>query len=111
MSSCKSEKENFNQKKWNNYKSGSGSKENRLSMIDDLLKNYIKKGITYKELTDIIGEHENYSNLEKNLIGYELMVDYGWDIDPVKDAKLIIELSQDSIVKKYWIKHWNMFEK
>ncbi|WAC02144.1 hypothetical protein N7U66_04690 [Lacinutrix neustonica] len=108
FSSCDDKKEKFNQEKWDNYKSGIGVEENRLNMVDDLIKNYIQKGMTYKELTNLIGQPENYANLEKNTIGYELIVDYGWDIDPVEDAKLLIEISQDSIVTKFKIEYWNM---
>jgi hypothetical protein len=34
------------------------------------------------------------------------MVDYGWDIDPVKGKTLYIELTNDSIVNDFKLEEW-----
>jgi hypothetical protein len=34
------------------------------------------------------------------------MEDYGWDIDPVETKSLMIELTADSLVQDFNIKHW-----
>jgi len=44
--------------------------------------------------------------LEANTIAYEVMVDYGWDIDPVETKTLIVRFSSDSLYTGSEIKHW-----
>ena len=79
--------------------------DNRESMVQDLMDNHLHKGMTYKELKELIGQPENYANMDANTIAYEIMVDYGWDIDPVESKTLYIELSPDSTVIAYRLKH------
>ena len=79
---------------------------NREHMVRDLMENHLQKGMTFQELTTLIGPPENYSNMDINTVGYEIMVDYGWDIDPVEGKTLYIELSKDSTVIDYSLEHW-----
>ncbi len=62
--------------------------------------------MTYKQLSDLIGKPDNYSNLDSNTIGYGIMEDYGWDIDAVETKTLMIKLTKDSLVLNYKIDHW-----
>lgn len=39
-------------------------------------------------------------------MNYLILEDYGWDIDPVETKTLEIELTEDSIINKYKIEHW-----
>jgi len=79
---------------------------NRESMVNDLMKNHLYKGMSYQELIGLIGKPENFGNLGNNKIGYEIYVDYGWDIDPIKGSNLLIELSKDSTVIGYKLEKW-----
>ena len=75
-------------------------------MAQELMENHLEKGMTYQQLTDLIGEPENIANLKHNTIGYKLMEDYGLDIDPVETKTLMIELTNDSLVQDFKIEHW-----
>ncbi len=79
---------------------------NRESMISDLMENHLRQGMTYQEVVELLGKPENYANIESNTIAYEIMVDYGWDIDPVKGKTLYIELTNDSIIKDFRLEKW-----
>jgi len=70
------------------------------------VKNHLRKGMTYKQLTDLIGSPENYADLDKNTVIYGVMEDFGWDIDPVETKTLKIKLTNDSLVKDYKIELW-----
>lgn len=102
--SCGTEQLDFEKSKWN--ESVDGFYTYRESMAKDLVENHLKKGLTYQQLTDLIGEPENFANLKTNTIGYTLMEDYGWDIDPVETKTLMIEFTADSLVKDFKIEHW-----
>ena len=41
-----------------------------------------------------------------NTIGYEIMVDYGWNIDPQNGKTLFIEFTNDSVVKNFRLDEW-----
>lgn len=104
ISSCAKTDVKFNKQLWN--KNFDGFYEHRENMVNDLLKSHLKKGMTYEELTDLIGEPQNYENLKNNTITYSIMEDYGWDIDPVESKTLNIKLSEDSLVENFEVKHW-----
>ena len=104
LSACGNDQLDFEKAKWN--ETVDGFYKFRESMANDLMKNHLVKGMTYQELTDLIGEPENFANLKENTIGYTLMVYYGWNIDPVETKTLMIELTADSLVQDFNIKHW-----
>jgi hypothetical protein len=62
------------------------------------------KGSTYKELTIQIGEQVRYDDNKDNTY-YSIVVDYGWDIDPVYTKVLSIILNKDLIVTTYEVKN------
>ena len=102
--SCGTEQLDFEKSKWN--ESVDGFYQYRESMAKDLMENHLKKGMTYQQLTNLIGESENFANLKPNTIGYTLMEDYGWDIDPVETKTLMVELTADSLVQDFKVEHW-----
>ncbi|MCB0651254.1 MAG: hypothetical protein KDC85_08265 [Saprospiraceae bacterium] len=104
LSACGNNQLDFEISKWN--ESVDGFYKFRELMTNDLMENHLKKGMTYQEFTDLIGEPENFANLKTNTIGYTLMEDYGWDIDPVETKILLIELTADSLVQDFKIQHW-----
>lgn len=79
---------------------------NRESMVRDLMDNHLHIGMSYTELTELIGKPENYANMKPDVVAYEIMVDYGWDIDPVEGKTLVISLSKDSTITGYKLEHW-----
>lgn len=103
-SACGQQEMKFDKQKWN--KESDGFYEHREDMVNDLLENHLIKGMTYWQLTDLIGIPENYSNLDSNTIAYCIMENYGWDIDPIETKTLMIVLTNDSLVKNYKVEHW-----
>jgi hypothetical protein len=75
----------------------------RMKMVDDLTKNYKLTGIRYTELRQLLGE---YDFKDSASVGYQLVIDYGHDIDPVYSKDLTFELTKDSVVKTWKIIEW-----
>ncbi|MBD1366902.1 hypothetical protein IDJ77_24035 [Mucilaginibacter sp. ZT4R22] len=67
----------------------------REPMLDDLLQHHQIKGLTRKQLIDSLGEPANYD--DTTAMYYEIVTDFGSDIDPVYTKNLVIYLNKDSI--------------
>jgi len=81
-----------------------GSYNQREYMVNDLMRNYLHKGMSYKNIINLIGKPEIDRNDKKNSIGYYLYFD---GIDPVGGKNLIIKLSEkDSTVIDYQVVKW-----
>src|SRR5690606_30358934 len=93
VTACGNQQMEFDKEKWNERDDMFYA--NREKMVTDLMKNHLKTGMTYKEVLNLLGNSENYQNAPPNVIGYEIMVDYGWNIDPQKGKTLYIELTND----------------
>jgi len=76
---------------------------NRDRMLNDLIKNQKLKGLTYRQLIINIGEPEKNVIGDKNLIYYDIVTDYGLDIDPVYIKTLEFKFDRDSIITDYRI--------
>ena len=81
----------------------------RKSMLKDLTTNHQLKGLTYKQLIDLIGEPQ------KNLVGksdeiyYPITTEYGHPTlspDSVGSITLAFKLNKDSIVTDFRIDKW-----
>lgn len=78
----------------------------RERMTDDLMKNYLKKGMTYREVVELLGSADDFQSGPSGSLAYEIMVDYGWNIDPQKGKTLYINLAEDSTVKNWRLEKW-----
>jgi len=76
---------------------------NRDKMLDDLTKNKNLKGLTYRQLIDKIGEPEKNVVGDSNTIYYDIVTDYGYDIDPVYIKTLEFKFDTDSIITDFKI--------
>ena len=72
-------------------------------MIDDLITNHKFIGLTYKQLIDSLGEPETDVNDSGKFLYYDIITDFGGDIDPVYSKTLKIHLDKDSVVTSYKI--------
>lgn len=88
----------FDQIAWSE-KGDLGIYPNREKMLEDLMNNHKLKGLTYKQLIDMLGEPEKYSDEEPNTATYNIVTDYGGNIDPVYIKNLEVKFSVDSVVK------------
>jgi hypothetical protein len=104
LTACNTD-EKFDKTKWL-VQSDIGQYPNRNSMINDLLNNHHLKGLSYKKLIDLIGEPAKNMTGENNEIYYQILTEYGSDIDPVNTKTLIIKLNNDSTIGDFKIDEW-----
>lgn len=102
--SCKARELEFDRSKWNTVEDGFYTY--REQIVNDLIHNHLKKGMSYRELIELVGNPEKNQMEEKHTVGYEIMEDYAWDIDPVETKTLIIRFTNDSLISDYEIEHW-----
>jgi len=101
LSACEN-KIKFEKDRWT-IKGDLGIYPYRSQMLDDLIQNQELKGLTYKQLIDKIGEPEKGYDSDSNSIYYDIVIDYGQDIDPVYVKTLEFNLDRDSIVTDFKI--------
>jgi hypothetical protein len=104
LTSCINQQMDFDKEKWNERDDIFYA--NREKMVNDLMENHLKKGMSYKEVINLLGSSENYQNDTPNTIGYEIMVDYGCNIDPQRGKTLYFEFANDSVVKDIKLEEW-----
>jgi hypothetical protein len=75
----------------------------RNKMVGYLTKNHKLVGLRYSQIIELLGvpQHEDSSR-----ISYQVLHDYGSDIDPIHTKYLSLALSKDSIVTSFKIDEW-----
>lgn len=94
----------FDKEKWN--KKDDIFYDYRESMVKDLMKNHLKERMTYNEVCELLGTSEIFPATPPYTICYEIMVDFGWNIDPQRGKELYIEFTSDSILKEFRLVKW-----
>jgi len=96
----------YNKKKWNEGSWEMEQFEFRDKMLDDLLETHQLKGKSLEELDKLFGDFriDTFENDAK--ICFDIVTDYGWDIDPVYTKDLILSLGKDSLVCKVEVIEW-----
>lgn len=92
----------FDKKLWDEQ-SSEGIHLNRKSMLNDVVENHKIKGQSYNQIIEMLGDS---TGLEDNKLYYNIITDYGWDIDPVYSKDLIITFNRDSIATGFDVKEW-----
>lgn len=101
MYGCKQQMK-FDKEKWG--EGDAGVYPYRDAMLKDLLSRAIK-GMTYKELTELAGEpNRSDDNLDSPY--YDIITDYGSDIDPVYRKTLTVFLNKDSVITSCMVREW-----
>ncbi len=81
-------------------------------MVQDLLDNHKLTGLTTSSVTELLGEEDHVELVERsktegrNYITYQVLEDFGWDIDPVHTKYLVLEFNEDSVVTKVDLLEW-----
>jgi hypothetical protein len=72
-------------------------------MLHDVVTNHKLKGLKYKELVSYLGSADA---VEESKVYYNIIIGYGFDIDPVYTKDLVFTLSPDSVVKSFQVVEW-----
>jgi hypothetical protein len=75
----------------------------RNKMLKDLTTNYKLVGLKHSEIIELLGE-PNFS--DSSSFAYQVIEDYGSDIDPVYTKNLDFEFSKDSMITAFKIEEW-----
>ena len=102
--SCKNDIK-FEKSGWNE-KGDLNSYPNRERMFNDLMKNYKIKGLKYSEIVNLLGEPEIETTSENIIAKYNIVTEYGSDIDPIYVKDLKISLTYDSIAQSCTVTNW-----
>jgi hypothetical protein len=92
----------FNKRLWE-YRDDLGMYPYRKGMLDDVLKTVTIKGRSYSQIVSSLGES---TGLQDGKLYYNIVIDYGSDIDPVYGKDLIILFNNNSIATGYEVKEW-----
>ncbi len=104
LSSCNYNKqEKFDKAKWNKHEDAGQPSIFRNKMLNDLTTNYKLIGFRYMALVELLGE-PNFK--DSNSLGYDIIVEYGNDIDPIYTKTLRFTFSRDSIIKSFKVNEW-----
>jgi hypothetical protein len=104
--SCRDKNIPFNKIGWNESGDGIPCPPLREKMLNDLLHNHKLKGLTYRALVDKLGEPTIFEMGDTNTVSYELVVEYGFDIDPKYIKTLDFYYNKDSIITNWEIKEY-----
>ncbi|WP_396188136.1 hypothetical protein [Flavobacterium sp.] len=104
FTSCKPEQTKFNQSHWKTR--NDLDYNHRELMIEDLSKNYLKLGMKFRKVENLLGKNDFVSEQDSLQLQYEIYVNYGSDIDPIETKTLIVNFDSDSTLTKTRIDHW-----
>ncbi len=102
LSSCTNEIK-FDKTKWDKQPDLGFTPPYRNKMLPDLTKNYKLVGLKYSQLIEILGK-PNF--VDKNSLGYAIIIDYGHDIDPIYTKNLYFTISKDSLITSLQVEEW-----
>ena len=74
-------------------------------MVKDLLDNHKLTGRTKRSIIDLLGEADLIDSVEGN-VSYQVLLDFGWDIDPVHTKYLVFQFDEDSVVTRAELLEW-----
>lgn len=99
--SCKNQATKFDKILWN--KKEDIFFDNRKDIVDDLMKNHLRRGMHYKQVTMLLGDPQYKQDSTE--ISYEIFVDFGLNIDPIKSSSLVL-LFKDSLLKTFYFEEY-----
>jgi hypothetical protein len=83
-----------------------GQYQYRNQMLNDLMSTHKLKGLSFHELTELLGQPEKNMKGDSNEIYYSIVTDYGHDIDPIHTKNLAIKIGNNSTVTDFRVDEW-----
>jgi hypothetical protein len=77
----------------------------REKMLKDLTTNHKLVGLKYSEIINLLGA-PNFHDGASASFGYDIIIDYGSDIDPVYTKTLDFTFSEDSVITSFKVNEW-----
>ena len=93
----------FNKQVWLNELAPDYS--TRFRMVEDLIKRYKLTGMKREELVNLLGQPENYTDVDSASAYYLLKEKYDV-IDPISIDHLVLLFDSTGHIREYKIKHW-----
>ncbi len=93
----------FEKSKWNEQIDSTFPSTYRSSMLKDLTANHKLIGLRCFQLEDLLGLPNNKTN---NTLTYDIVVEYGSDIDPIYTKSLVFKYSKDSVITSFKVIEW-----
>lgn len=106
--SCRNLDKKFNSEEWQAI-DGNNFSELREPIVNDLIKNQLKKGLKYDQVIKLLGNPDIDSETKLISIGYYLTYEIPiWSLGPEPSGgkQLLIAFSADSTVTDYKITKW-----
>lgn len=104
FSSCNNEIK-FDKVKWDEQPDLAFTPPYRNKMLKDLTTNYKLEGLKYSEIISLLGA-PNFHDIASASFGYDIVVEYGLDIDPIYSKTLDFTLSKDSVIASFKVNEW-----
>ena len=104
FTSCGIQQKKFDSITWQAI-DGNNFSELREPMLNDLMNNYLHKGMKYNNIVKLLGNPEIFGDKNKKEIGYILYLKIDC-IDDVAGTDLIIKLTKDSLIDDIKITKW-----
>ncbi len=101
--SCNKKEIKFDKSKWNEQTDPLFPSTYRLKMLNDLTSNYKLVGLKYSQLIGLLGVPDNQDKITSS---YNIVLDYGGDIDPVYIKELDFIFSKDSVITSFKVHEW-----
>lgn len=99
--SCQSQ--NFDKVKWQTREDPAFPPSSREAMVNDLLSSNRLNDMKESQVIDLLG-FPDYK--DSSTLNYSIVVDYGFDIDPIYTKILRVYLDKDSSVRSVNIEEW-----
>jgi len=77
-------------------------------MVNDLVNNHLRLGMELNEVEYLLGEPDGIDIIskEEHEIIYDIIIDYGWDINPIETQDLILTFNMDSSLCRAELEIW-----
>jgi hypothetical protein len=93
----------FDKVKWDEQPDLAFTPPYRNKMLTDLTTNYKLKAMKYSEVVNLLGTPNFKDSIS---FGYDIIIKYGSDIDPVYTKTLNFIFSKDSIITAFKVDEW-----